>query len=226
MKRRTAFGLSLAVAAAMTLSVSALADDSVLEDGTYTLTVPGVGDVTFDVLTDGDDTTVTATATPSDVEPDDSSDSKETFEDLGVELKPSKVEVDIAWANGDAVTLALPGGTDTITVSYDGSDWTVEAGGWTVEGEGEKWFLWTPEGDRADADQVFKVEVDEDGVVIKAADADEDADSEDTASEDDGSDDDSDDDDSSDDESTDDDKSAEKADKANKGKGGDDGSDD
>ena len=64
MSRKRVLGLSLAVVAAMSLSLVAVADDGVFADGSYSLTLPGLTAIEFDVATDGDDTTVTATAVP------------------------------------------------------------------------------------------------------------------------------------------------------------------
>ena len=112
------------------------------------------------------------------------------------------------------MTLALPDGLGDITVEYLGEgEWLVEGpDGWTVEGSGDKYFVF-------DDDHRFKVEL-RDGLAIKVAD-DDDESSEDAASEED---DDSDDDDSSDDDSgseDDDSGDGEKKDKSNNGKNDD-----
>jgi hypothetical protein len=194
-------GLSLAAIVAMSLSVVAMADDGVFADGAYTLTLPGLGVIDFTVATEGDETTVTAAATPGDYEVVDKSDSKESFENgdgLTIELKPSKVEADVVWTNGAEVSLALPDG-GKITVTFEGGEFDVTASdGWTVEGSGGKWFV-------SNDTYRFKVEVDEDGVALKVADDDDDSAGDDAASNDDDDSSDDDDDSSDDDSGSDDD---------------------
>ena len=188
MSLKKAFGLSLVVITAMSLSVVAMADDGVFADGNYSLTLPGLAAIEFTVATDGDETTVTAAATPEYYEVVDKSDSKESFENgdgLTIELKPSKVEADVVWEDGD-VSLALPGGGE-ITVTFEGGEFDVTApDGWDVDGSGGKWFV-------SNDTYRFKVEVDEDGVALKVADDDDDSAGDDAASnvDDDSSDDDS-----------------------------------
>ncbi|MDH3459084.1 MAG: hypothetical protein OER90_19765, partial [Gemmatimonadota bacterium] len=177
MSLKKAFGLSLVVITAMSLSVVAMADDGVFADGNYSLTLPGLAAIEFTVATDGDETTVTAAATPEYYEVVDKSDSKESFENgdgLTIELKPSKVEADVVWEDGD-VSLALPGGGE-ITVTFEGGEFDVTApDGWDVDGSGGKWFV-------SNDTYRFKVEVDEDGVALKVADDDDDSAGDDAAS--------------------------------------------
>ncbi len=147
--------------------------DTTLEDGDYTLTLPGVGVFEFTVATGGTEVT-TVVAAPIGYEIDDDDLAKVAWKDaasLEVEAKTDKVEADYDWAGGDA-NLALPGG-GSITVTEPDAEgaFTVSAsGGWYHFGGGSDWFV-ANNAVISLADKFFKVEATADGVEIKPVDA-------------------------------------------------------
>lgn len=167
----------LVVVAALVASLAFAAATSAqagLEDGDYTLTLPGItgdGDFEFTIDSTSDVETVVAVAAPDGYEVDDDDPDKAAWKNaasLEVEVKLDKVEADVDWAS-DA-TLALPGGGN-ITVSWDGTSFTVTAsGGWYAFGSGNDWYV-ANNSDINLADAFFKVEPDEDGIELKAVDA-------------------------------------------------------
>jgi hypothetical protein len=141
-----------------------------LDDGEYTLALPGVGDFEFTIDSGAEvgSDTVVAVAAPEGYAVDDDDPDKaawKTLASLEVEVKSDKVEADYDWTLGDA-TLSLPDG-GTITVAFDGASMTVTAGGgWYAFGNGTDWYV-------ANADDVnfatkfFKVEANDSGVELK-----------------------------------------------------------
>lgn len=165
-RRGTLTGLLfVALAAAAALAAS-------LDDGDYTLTLPGVGDFEFTV--DSGDETVVAVAAPDGYEVDDDEDDKAAWKNaasLEVEAKLDKVEADYDWSGGSS-SLSLPGGGSiTITPPDGDGDFTVTAsGGWFAFGGGSDWYVADNE-DITLAEKFFKVEADDDGIEIKAVDS-------------------------------------------------------
>jgi hypothetical protein len=142
-----------------------------LDDGDYTLTLPGVGDFEFTIAS-GEDETVVAVAAPDGYDVDDDDLDKAAWKEaagLEVEAKLDKVEGDYDWSEGDA-TLSLPGGIITISEpDGDGAFEVTATGDWYAFGSGSDWYVANNE-DITAADKFFKVEATEDGVEIKAAD--------------------------------------------------------
>jgi hypothetical protein len=174
MTARTRITATLAAAAVVTAMFAAAALAATLEDGEYTLTLPGVGDFVFTVDSDGEDETVSAVAAPDGYELDDDDPDKAAWKDAAgveVEAKSDKIEADVVW-DGGAITLGLPGGGSITVAAPDGDgDFTVTAsGGWWAFGSGHDWYVADAEL-VVDATAFFKVEADEDGVEIKPVDA-------------------------------------------------------
>lgn len=140
-----------------------------LDDGVYTLALPGVGDFEFSIDSGSD--TVTAIAAPADYAVDDDDPDKVAWKKLAsleVEVKSDRVEADYDWTLGDA-TLSLPG-DGWITVDFDGDTMDVTAGGgWYAFGSGTDWYVVNAD-DVDDATKIFKVEANESGVELKPVD--------------------------------------------------------
>ena len=145
---------------------------STLDDGDYTLTLPGVGDFEFTIDSDATGDTVIAVAAPLDYAIDDDDPDKAAWKkaaSLEVEVKLDKIEADYDWSN-DA-ELALPGG-GSITVEYDVATMTMNVtadGGWWAFGSGSDWYVANTEfvDDFDDDTKFFKVEANENGVELK-----------------------------------------------------------
>ncbi len=179
------FGLvaAFAVVGVMLTGSMALAAD--LEDGDYTLMLPGVGEFIF-IIDSGESETVVAVAPiPAGYVIDDDQADKVAWKDfaliLEVEAKTATatIEGDYDWLDefgnrADAV-LSLPdGGSITVTEPEgDGSFAVTASGDWFAFGDGKDWYV--ANSDNGDdillgADLFFKVEATADGVEIKAVD--------------------------------------------------------
>ncbi len=170
------FGSVAAVAVVGVMLTGSMAFAADLDDGEYTLTLPGIGDFIFTIDSDGPDETVVAVlSTPPGYKIDDDDPAKVAWKDIAtlsleVEAKTTKVEGDHNWADGPAV-LSLPGG-GSITVNPpdgDGNFIVIASGGWFAFGDGKDWYvannidILAPE-----ANAFFKIEATADGLEIKA----------------------------------------------------------
>ncbi len=148
--------------------------DPVFGDGRYVLVIPGVAPFGFDVYVDDpvDGQTVTTWAYPDGYTVDDDDPDKEAWKDaasLEVEMKLDRIESDVTWGKDGVATLALPGGSITVTEPDDAGDFWVTTSGdiWTAFGSGGNWMV-ANHTDIASADRFFKVEATADGIEIKA----------------------------------------------------------
>ena len=155
--------------------MSAVAIASDLDEGTYTLNLPGLGSFGFEIDSGGSVSAISAPPGYTIVDADDLD--KAAWEDvasldLEVEAKLDKIEADHDWANGEPVVLALPlGGSITVTAPDSEGNFTVEAsGGWWEFGGGSDWYV-VNNADITAATEFFKVEADSDGVEIKPSDS-------------------------------------------------------
>jgi len=174
MTARTRIAATLATAAVVAAMFATAALAATLEDGEYTLTLPGVGDFVFTVDSEGEDETVSAVAAPDGYELDDDDPDKAAWKHAAgveIEAKSDKIEADVVW-DGGAITLGLPGGGSITVAAPDrDGDFTVTAsGGWWAFGSGHDWYVADSEL-VVNASAFFKVEADEDGVEIKPVDA-------------------------------------------------------
>ena len=148
-------------------------DDPVFEAGYYVLMIPGVGPFEFEVYADpGGGDTVTTWVAPEGYSVDDDDPDKEAWKDaasLEVEMKLDRIESDVTWGKDGVATLALPGGSITVTEPDDAGDFWVTTSGdiWTAFGSGGDWMV-ANHTDIASADRFLKVEATADGIEIKA----------------------------------------------------------
>lgn len=148
-------------------------DDSVFDDGYYVLMIPGVGPFEFEVYADPDGgDTVTTWVAPEGYSVDDDDPDKEAWKDaasLEVEMKLDRIESDVTWGTDGVATLALPGGSITVTEPDDAGDFWVTTSGdiWTAFGSGGDWMV-ADASEIALAGRFFKVEATADGIEIKA----------------------------------------------------------
>ncbi len=154
--------------------VGANEDDPIFGDGYYVLVIPGVAPFMFEVYVDDpvEGQTVTTWAYPDGYTVDDDDPDKEAWKDaasLEVEMKLDRIESDVTWGKDGVATLALPGGSITVTEPDDAGDfWVTASGGdWTAFGSGGDWMV-ASSSEIDDADQIFKVEATADGIEIKA----------------------------------------------------------
>ncbi len=142
--------------------------------GYYVLEIPGVGPFTFEVYVDpikGEET-VTTWVAPDGYSVDDDDPDKEAWKDaasLEVEMKLDRIESDVTWGKDGVATLALPGGSITVTEPDDAGDFWVTTSGdiWTAFGSGGDWMV-ANHTDIASAKRFFKVEATADGIEIRA----------------------------------------------------------
>jgi len=147
--------------------------DPVFGDGIYLLVIPGVAPFGFAVYVDYpvDGQTVTTWAYPDGYTVDDDDPDKEAWKDaasLEVEMKLDRIESDVTW-DGGVATLALPGGTITVTEPDAEGDFLVTVSGELFAfGSGSDWIVADDENIANPTTRVFKVEATADGIEIKA----------------------------------------------------------
>ena len=175
--RRFVSVAAFAVVGVMLTGSMAFAAD--LDDGDYTLSLPGIGDFSFTIDSGGTETVFTVAPIPAGYVIDDDDPDKVAWKDfalsLEVEAKTSKVEGDYGWVveggNPADVVLSLPdGGSITVTPPDGDGNFTVTAfDGWFAFGDGKDWYVANSD-DLSTATAFFKVEATADGVEIKAVD--------------------------------------------------------
>ncbi len=173
------FGPVAALTVVGVMLTGSMAFAAELEDGDYTLTLPGVGNFIFTIDSDGPDETVVAVAPiPDGYVIDDNDPDKVAWKDIAtltleVEAKTAKVEGDYDWLDeflkpADAV-LSLPGGSIIVTQPVDGNFTVSATGVWSAFGGGHDWYV-ANHADISKATAFFKVEATADGLEIKAVD--------------------------------------------------------
>ena len=165
---------SVVAAGAGVLFLASIASaGSTLDDGDYTLVLPGIGDFEFTIDSDGDGDTVIAVAAPDGYAIDDDDPAKAAWKDAAsveVEIKTDKIEGDYDWSGGDAELTLPDGGSISVTPPAADGSFSVDAsGGWWAFGSGRDWIV-ANAAIIGEATEFFKIEATADGIEIKPVD--------------------------------------------------------